>query len=316
MSCRSRPAKIDKDTMDHDATREQLELAAVEPGGLDRLMAGDTPTAQAVAAHLAGCPACADEAARLQRAGAIIGQALRELPSPTLRDRTLAAIRAEGVPRPLPAAVAPADAVAAAVAAPAPAPVAAAAPVASAPLPVESPAPISLPARRRRPGAPLIGWAASVAAAVAISIVATWFLVGARVDGQLASQAESISALEEVTTAALTVTSQPDAEHVTLAGTASAALNGSLAYSPSTSELVVVATGLTPPPSDLEYRCWVEVGGTRQRVGKMFFSQGLAYWVGPAPAVSGLSSGATFGVSLVGAGSPSLDSAPVLLGQL
>jgi anti-sigma factor RsiW len=299
--------------MDHDATREQLELAAVEPGGLDRLMAGDTPTAQAVAAHLAGCPACADEAARLQRAGTIIGQALRELPSPALRDRTLAAIRAEGVPRPLPTAVAAADAVSAAV--PAPAPVASAA-AAPAPLPVDSPAPISLRPRRRRPGASLIGWAASVAAAVAISIVATWFLVGARVDGQLASQAESISALEEVTTAALTVTSQPDAEHVRLAGTGSAALNGSLAYSPSTSELVVVATGLTPPPSDLEYRCWVEVGGTRQRVGKMFFSQGLAYWVGPAPAVSGLSSGATFGVSLVGAGSPSLDSAPVLLGQL
>ena len=54
--------------MDHDATREQLELAAVEPGGLDRLMAGDTATAQAVAAHLAGCPACTEELARLERA--------------------------------------------------------------------------------------------------------------------------------------------------------------------------------------------------------------------------------------------------------
>lgn len=286
--------------MDHDATREQLELAAVEPGGLDRLMAGDTATAQAVAAHLAGCPACADEAARLQRAGAIIGQAVRELPSPALRDRTLAAIRAEGVPRPLRVAAAPAVPVAA-TAAPA--------------TPVESPAPVALPVRRR-PVAPLIGWAASVAAAVVISIVATWFLVGARVDGQLASQAESISALEEVTTAALTVTSQPDAEHVTLAGTANTSLNGSLAYSPSTSELVIVATGLTPPPGDLEYRCWVEIGGARQRVGKMFFSQGLAYWVGPAPAVSGLTSGATFGVSLVGAGTPSIDTAPVLVGQL
>ena len=42
--------------MDHDATREQLELAAVEPGGLERLMAGDTVAAQAVAAHVAGLP--------------------------------------------------------------------------------------------------------------------------------------------------------------------------------------------------------------------------------------------------------------------
>jgi len=46
--------------MDHDAVREQMELAAVEPDGLERLMAGDTPTAQAVAGHLAGCPACPD----------------------------------------------------------------------------------------------------------------------------------------------------------------------------------------------------------------------------------------------------------------
>ncbi len=40
--------------MDHEETREQLELAALEPGGLERLMAGDTPLAQAVAGHLAG----------------------------------------------------------------------------------------------------------------------------------------------------------------------------------------------------------------------------------------------------------------------
>ena len=42
--------------MDHDQVREQLELAAAEPGGLERLMAGDTAAARAVAAHLAGCP--------------------------------------------------------------------------------------------------------------------------------------------------------------------------------------------------------------------------------------------------------------------
>ncbi len=270
--------------MDHDATREQLDLAAVEPGGLERLMAGDTATAQAVAAHLAGCPSCADEAARLQRAAALIRGSIRELPSPGLRERTLAAIRAEGVVRPLHDPVAPVA--------------------------------IPVPAGRRRPVAPFIGWAASVAAAVALSVAATWLLIGARVDGQLASQAESIAALEDVTTATLTVTAEPDARHVTLAGTSNQQLDGSLAYSPSTAELVVVATGLTPPPPGFEYRCWVEVGGTRKRVGKMFFSQGLAYWVGPAPAVAGLSSGATFGVSLVGAGSSAVDGDPVLVGGL
>ena len=85
--------------MDHDATREQLELAAAEPGGLDRLMAGDTAIAQAVAAHLAGCPSCTDELARLERASSLIRSVVRERPPADLRERTLAAVRAAGVPR-------------------------------------------------------------------------------------------------------------------------------------------------------------------------------------------------------------------------
>src|SRR5690349_10644829 len=96
--------------MDHEGTREQLELAAVEPGGLDRLMAGDTPTAQAVAAHLAGCPSCTDELVRLQRASTLIRASVRELPPADLKERTLAAIRAEGVRRPLVAAAVAASA--------------------------------------------------------------------------------------------------------------------------------------------------------------------------------------------------------------
>ena len=44
--------------MDHNEVRELLEDAAVEPGGLERLMAGDTPTAVLVAGHLAGCADC------------------------------------------------------------------------------------------------------------------------------------------------------------------------------------------------------------------------------------------------------------------
>ena len=90
--------------MDHDATREELELAAAEPGGLERLMAGDTATAQAVAAHLAGCEPCSDELARLQRSAPLIRAAVRELPPDDLRARTLAAVRTQGVPRPLAAA--------------------------------------------------------------------------------------------------------------------------------------------------------------------------------------------------------------------
>jgi hypothetical protein len=282
-----------------------MELAAVEPDGLERLMAGDTPTAQAVAGHLAGCPDCTEELGRLQRSVVVVRQTVREMPSPDLKARTLAAIRAEGVVRPLVAASVPAGS----AATPADGP-ATTAPEPATPLPE----PISLERRRRL--APVLGGIAILAAAVVLSVVATTYLVGSRVDSQLAAQSVAIKGLQEITTATLTVTAQPDAEHVALAGVGDPDLYGGLTYSPSTSELVVVASGLTPPPTGLEYRCWVEVDGKRQKVGKMFFNEDLAFWVGPSPAIEGLSTGATFGVSLVDAAGSSVDSDPVLLGEL
>jgi len=288
--------------MDHDAVREQMELAAVEPDGLERLMAGDTPTAQAVAGHLAGCPACTEELGRLQRSAVLVRDTVREMPSPDLKARTLAAIRAEGVVRPLPLAAAGATAAGPAVA-PGPEP-----------RPEPLPAPVSLDRRRRL--LPVLGWVATIAAAVVLSVVAASYLVGSRVDDQLAAQSVAIKGLQEITTATLTVTAQPDAEHVALAGVSDPELYGGLTYSPSTSELVVVASGLTQPTAGLEYRCWVEVDGKREKVGKMFFNQDLAFWVGPSPAISGLSTGATFGVSLVDAAGSSVDTDPVLLGEL
>ena len=288
--------------MDHDAVREQMELAAVEPDGLERLMAGDTPTAQVVAGHLAGCPECTEELGRLQRSAVLVRDTVREMPSPDLKARTLAAIRAEGVVRPLQ--VAPAGVAA----------VAAESPSAPEPRAEPLPAPISLDRRRRL--MPVLGWVATIAAAVVLSVVAASYLVGSRVDDQLAAQSVAIKGLQEITTATLTVTAQPDAEHVALAGVSDPELYGGLTYSPSTSELVVVASGLTQPAAGLEYRCWVEVDGKREKVGKMFFNQDLAFWVGPSPAISGLSTGATFGVSLVDAAGSAVDTDPVLLGEL
>ncbi len=285
--------------MDHDAVREQMELAAVEPDGLERLMAGDTPTAQAVAGHLAGCPACTEELGRLQRSAALVRETVRALPPADLRSRTLAAVRAEGVLRPLPGVAAGPALI------PTPEPEAEARP-ASTPVPVD----------RRRRLVPVLGWVAAVAAAVVLSVVATSFLVGSRVDSQLAAQAVTIEALQNITTATLTVTAQPDAERVALASPSDPDVYGGITYSPSTAELVVVASGLTPPPDGQEYRCWVEIDGTRQRVGRMFFSGDLAFWVGPTPAIEGVSSGATFGVSLVDGAGSAVDTDPVLLGEL
>jgi negative regulator of sigma E activity len=281
--------------MDHDAARERLELAALEPGGLERLMAGDTASAQAVAAHLAGCPSCTEELARLERASTLIRDVVREMPPPDLRARTLAAIRAEGVLRPI--------AVGAVAMEPA---------TITPPMAAEN-APISIDRRRR---APVLGWIVTVAAAVVLSVVTTSILVGGRVDGQLATQADTISSLEEVTTATLTLTAQSDAQHVALTGASDPSATGSLAFSPSTEQLVVVATGLPSPTTGEEYRCWVEIGGTRQSLGKMHFSEDLAYWIGSAPAVSGVSTDATFGVSLVGVSGGAVEATPVLVGQL
>jgi hypothetical protein len=281
--------------MDHDETREQLELAAVEPGGLDRLMAGDTATAQAVAAHVAGCPACADELDRLQRVTPLIAATVREMPPPDLKARTVAAIRSEGVIRPL------ALATTAAVSDPS-----LSAPAITAPPRIAS-------GRRL---VPAIGWAATIAAAVLLSIAGTALVVGGRAQTQAAAQEQTIDALEEVSTTALAVNAQPDEEHVALTGVSDPTLAGSLAFSPSTTELVWLATGLKTPPAGYEYGCWVESGGTRQRIGKMFFSQDLAYWAGDTNVVSSLSSGATFGLTLVGPDGNPVSPDPVMVGSL
>src|SRR5215210_1599110 len=82
--------------MDHAEARELLELAATEPGGFERLMAGDTAEAAALAGHLAGCAECADEMTRLRRTGAVVREIVRTTPPPDLRRRTLDLVAAVG----------------------------------------------------------------------------------------------------------------------------------------------------------------------------------------------------------------------------
>ena len=270
--------------MDHEETREQLELAALEPGGLERLMAGDTPVAQAVAGHLAGCDTCTDELVRLRRSSAVIRSGLNEMPPPDLRARTLATIRAAGVRRPLVATV----------------PTVAVMPLAAAPSGAEGmAAAAATTVRGRGRGRSVLPMVVTIAAAIVLSVVTTSLIVGSRVDDQLAQQKQTITALEEVTTMSMDVSAEPDAEHVQLAGVSDPSLDASLVYSPSTTDLVITTSDLTKPAPGFEYRCWVEVGGQRERIGKMFFGDELAYWGGPVPAVAGASSTTTFGVSLV-----------------
>jgi hypothetical protein len=274
--------------MDHDEVLEQLELAAVEPDGLARLVAGDTAIAAAVAAHLAGCDACAAEFQRLGRAAPLLRDVVRTTPSADLRERTLEFVRVHGVAR--------GDAAVAAAAASAGA-------TATAPTVARSHIARALP------------WVASIAAAVVLSVLATTFIVDRQMSQRLADQDRAIAGLEAVTSATIEISAQPDVERVNLAA-ADVDTSGTLLFSPSTTRLVVVATGLQRPPEGREYRCWVVVNGKREPVGRMFFADDLAFWVGDTPAISEIPPGTLFGVSVVDLGNTSIDAPPVITGQL
>lgn len=288
--------------MDHAETREQLELAALEPGGLDRLTAGDTPAAAAVAGHLAGCPACADELVRLRRAAAVVRDVIRTTPPPDLRSRTLAYVRSVGVDR-----------------------------TGAAPGPVPRVLPIPSvgradPGSGIRPARTVRARSLSVlglAAAVLISVAATSVVVGVVAqqalgerDAAITRQADVVDALARVTAWSLRVGSESDARTVRLASTSGSAARGTILFSPSTGELVVVADDLEEPASGSEFRCWVEIDGARRPVGKMFFGGGLSYWVGDVEAVAGLTGDATFGISLADTSGSGSAAEPVMVGRL
>lgn len=281
--------------MEHDDVIEQLELAAVEPDGLTRLMAGDTAIAAAVAGHLAGCDACTIEFQRLGRAAPLLRDVVRTTPPADLRERTLAYVRERGEPR--------GAAVSAATAATGPAAVSNA-----------DPAPAAVVTRRPATSR-LLPWVASLAAAVLLAVAGTSYLADQQAAQLLADHQRAVEGLESVANATIQITGEPDVERVTLAA-ADTDSWGSLLFSPATSKLVVVATGLDRPPAGKEYRCWVELGGKRESVGRMYFADDLAYWVGDTPAISDAAPGTTFGVSLSDVDGTALDAPPVLAGEL
>src|SRR4051794_24249228 len=82
--------------MDHADALERIEIAAAEPDGLERLMAGDTPDAAAVAGHLAGCESCQAQLASIRRTAVLARRVIEAEPDPELKARTLAYIREVG----------------------------------------------------------------------------------------------------------------------------------------------------------------------------------------------------------------------------
>ncbi len=282
--------------MDHADTLELIELAAVEPGGLDRLMAGDTPESGAVAGHLAGCPACTAELARARRAAAIVRDAIASLPDPALRERTLAYVREVGRARsaamPEPAALGTVPARPASSSAEPPPAAAIAAP---------------------RPPSPNRPWLRYGAVAAALVLAAGIGFSAATVTGPEQRLGYEIQVLEDATTMTLRLEARPDRQRIALAATGvGGTASGTLVYSPSTGELVMVAEGLAPLGPGEEYGCWVEVGGTRTRIGRMYPGGDLLAWAGSVDGLVALPPGAVFGVSRVPAGAVAGE--PVLVG--
>jgi hypothetical protein len=282
--------------MDHAEARELLELAAVEPGGLERLTRASGAARGDLARHLAECADCSAELDALQREAAAIRDVIRTSPPADLRDRTLTYVAELGRPR-------------------------------SAPVP--TPAPVAPTARAgfldwlrglARPGSSL-GWAASLAAVVVLSVVGSTLIVGGRLDSQLADanaaiqeQDRAIAGLTMLSDWTLRLSADAEAGRVRLASVSGDATTGTAMFSGDTRELVMVASGLSLPPAGSQYRCWIQADGERVLIGQMYFAGDLAYWVGEVDALDGVSD-ATFGVSLVDASSDGLEGPVVLQGE-
>ena len=281
--------------MDHAEAIEQIELAAVEPDGIERLMAGDTAEGAAVAGHLAGCPACVDELARISRTSAVVREVLSVAPDPALRERTLAFVQAVGRDR-----SGAADAAASAVAGP---------PIVTGP-PAGGPGPtvrhdVSAARTRRWLGLGAIAAALVLAAALGFGL--------ATVRGPDAAHPDQVAVLESAAREAIRVGAQPDAQQVALVATGDAAgATGSLVYSPSMGELVMVADGLPTLGPGEEYGCWVEAGGTRTRIGRLYPGGEMHAWAGPVEGLAALPPDAVFGVSRIPADGSA--GAPLLTG--
>ena len=268
---------------EHASVREVLDLAAVEPGGLDHLEAGDAPDAALVVGHLAGCPACLDELARLRRAETLLRPIVAAVPDPALRERTLAFVREVGVARAPGATPAVTGHRSDDLVPPAALP------------PTAAPVPL---ARRRSRGASIARWAGSLAAVLVIGLLGGAVLAGRDAP---AGNADPAIALAAVTREASELLAAGDAREIVLRDAAGAPA-GSLVLSPSKGRLVVAAADLAAPPTGSELRCWVEAGGTRTALGTMWRAGDVAWWSGPVDLPAELPPGVTYGVSLVEAG--------------
>jgi hypothetical protein len=272
---------------------EALEVAAVEPRGLETLAEGSTPEDAAVVAHVAGCAPCAAEAARLREIAALLRAGLAPVASPDLRGTTLAYIQAVGRPR-------GADSVAAADGRDR----------------LTTPVLSSSASRGRR----LAIAGLAMAAVVVVAVGASALVATGAVRSELAAERERSALLARKSAIALRVLEDPRAIRIPMTGSGGA--SGVAVISPGGYAGgfagAVVATNLPAAPAGSEYVCYVVIDGQRRLVGRMAEDGTMHAWAGPLDAFADArpDSVGEYGVLLVPAGSDSVDGAPVVAGSL
>jgi anti-sigma-K factor RskA len=260
--------------MDHADAIELIESAALEPGGLDRLMAGDTTESAALAGHLAGCEECTAVLAETRRTTEALRLVAADSPSSDLRERTLALVAAVGRPR---------------------GPIGA---QAGTGIPIGGGLTASVRGYLARVAITPRRWGvALVGVAAVFALLAAGAFVAADLQGQLDQARRETARLHDLYADVDTLLRQPSARLVALHSTQGAKA-GSLVVDASSARIAVLTDDLSAPPSGMEYRCWVEFGGQRQAVGRMWFEDGLAYWSGPNASIASWPPGTVFGVSL------------------
>ena len=273
--------------MDHGTAHERIEDLLLEPARLAGLGASRVPEDGALRDHLAGCPACQAELDGWARLQSAVGDAL-----PGSISEATAAVDPLELPPSLRTRVLASVRSASAE---------------------SSLAPIPMTSARRR----WAGLAAPRTAFLSLAAALVVLVVGA---GVLVQQAARLGAAQDEAqglTAAMAavdrVLSAPAHRVVTLTTPAGAA-GGSISWT--RHDLVVLSTALTAPKPGEVYRCWLNSGGEGWAVGKMYFADGTAYWVGSLDEWASFEIGPTteFRVSLEPPGAdPNTRSGPIVL---
>ena len=263
--------------------REALEIAAVEPHGLEILAEARTAEDAAVVAHVAACAACSAEAARLREISALLRSGFAPSPSADLRDRTLAYVGAVGRPR---------------------------TPAAPAPVPMR---PGSRPRRLALAGL-------AMAAVVVVAVGGSALVATGVARSELAAERDRAAQLASRASIALRLLDDPDAIRIPMSGPGGVTGVAVISTGGYTGGITgaVVAPGLPEAPAGSEYVCYVVIDGQRRFVGRMAGDGSMHAWAGPLVAFADARPGSVgeYGVLLVPAGSASVEGAPVMKGSL